>query len=68
MYSEKAKKFSKISTMYIFVLCSNSQIYGGDFGKFCGLFRIYELYKQLVLLFLVLWCLHHNKSALNLFC
>ena len=27
-----------------FVLCSNSQIYGGDFAKFCGLLRIYELY------------------------
>ena len=27
-----------------FVLCSASQIYGGDFAKFCGLPRIYELY------------------------
>ena len=27
-----------------FVLCSVSQIYGGDFAKFCGLLRIYELY------------------------
>ena len=27
-----------------FVLWSNGQIYGGDFAKFCGLFRIYELY------------------------
>ena len=27
-----------------FVLCSNGQIYGGDFAKFCGLLRIYELY------------------------
>jgi hypothetical protein len=28
-----------------FVLCSpsNGQIYGGDFVKFCGLLRIYEL-------------------------
>ena len=26
------------------VLCSNGQIYGGDFAKFCGLLRIYELY------------------------
>ena len=26
-----------------FVLCSNGQIYGGDFAKFCGLLRIYEL-------------------------
>ena len=28
-----------------FALCSNGQIYGGDFAKFCGLLRIYELYK-----------------------
>ena len=26
-----------------FVLCSNGQIYGGDFAKFWGLLRIYEL-------------------------
>ena len=26
-----------------FVLCSNSQIYGGDFANFFGLLRIYEL-------------------------
>ena len=26
-----------------FVLCSNGQIYGGDFAKFYGLLRIYEL-------------------------
>ena len=28
----------------IFVLCTASQIIGGDFAKFCGLLRIYELY------------------------
>ena len=28
-----------------FVLCSNCQIYGGDFAKFWGLPRIYELYQ-----------------------
>ena len=27
-----------------FGLCSNSQIYGGDVAKFCGLLRIYKLY------------------------
>ena len=27
----------------LFVLCTASQIIGGDFGKFCGLLRIYEL-------------------------
>ena len=27
----------------IFVLCTVSQIIGGDFAKFCGLLRIYEL-------------------------
>ena len=33
-----------------FVLCSNSQICGGDFAKFCGLLKIYELYRH------KLWC------------
>ena len=28
-----------------FVLCSASQKQGEDFAKFCGLLRIYELYK-----------------------
>ena len=28
----------------LFVLCSASQVIGGDFAKFCGLLRIYELY------------------------
>ena len=27
----------------IFLLCSTSQIYSGDFAKFCGLLRIYQL-------------------------
>ena len=31
-----------------FVLCGASQIYGGDFAKFCGLLRIYEIYKGAV--------------------
>ena len=29
-----------------FVLCSASQIYGRNFAKFCGLLRIYELYRS----------------------
>ena len=41
IYSEKATKFCKISTVsYI------GQIYSGDFAKICGLLRIYELYKR----------------------
>ena len=28
----------------LFVLCTASQIIGGDFTKFCGLLRIYEPY------------------------
>ena len=27
-----------------FFLCSNGQIYGGDFTRFCGLLNIYKLY------------------------
>ena len=29
-----------------FVQCGNGQIYGGDFAKFCGLLRIYELQSE----------------------
>ena len=43
VYSEKATKFlrnlhRRFDHYYI------RQIYGGDFGKICGLLRIYELY------------------------
>ena len=31
----------------LFVLCNASQIIGGDFTKFYGLLRIYELYAQM---------------------
>ena len=38
IYFEKAKKFCyRFDWHYI------EQIYGGDFAKFCGLLRIYEL-------------------------
>ena len=37
-----------------FVLCSNGQISGGDFAKFCGFLRIYELYS-------ILWNLWSTK-------
>ena len=30
----------------LFVLCTASQIIGGNFAKFCGLLRIYEVYLQ----------------------
>ena len=30
----------------LFVLCTANQIIGGDFVKFCGLLRIYELYVE----------------------
>ena len=43
MYSEKAPKFCKISFVPWFVLCSDGQIFGRDFAKFCGLLRIYGL-------------------------
>ena len=39
VYSEKATKFCEISTL----LLSTVQKLGGDFAKFCGLLRIYEL-------------------------
>ena len=42
IYSEKAKKFFKISTNYL--TGRKGQIIGGDFAKFCGLLRIYDRY------------------------
>ena len=54
IYAEKATKFCEISTAdhkilrnlhRRFDLHYIGQIYGGDFAKFCGLLRIYELYK-----------------------
>ena len=52
IYSEKATNFSEISTADLSYVSSNGQIYGGDFTKFCGLLRIYELYhKHLFVIF-----------------
>ena len=45
IYSKKATKFCKISTLDLTVTTYLGQIYGEDFAKFCGLLRIYELYK-----------------------
>ena len=43
IYCEKATKFYEISTLILSVMyCRQKQ--GGDFAKFCGLLRIYELY------------------------
>ena len=44
MYSEKATKFCEISTVDLTGTTYIGQIYCGDFAKFCGLLRIYELY------------------------
>ena len=38
------------------------QIYGGDFSKFCGLLRIYELY-LLQSISMAIQCLHHQNSS-----
>ena len=35
----------------LFVLCTASQIIGGDFTKFCDLLRLYELYPIHTILF-----------------
>ena len=32
--------------LFVLDLCTASQIIGGDFAKFCGLLRIYELYSK----------------------
>ena len=58
-YSEKATNFYEIST----VVCSNGQIYIGDFAKFCGLLRIYELYNNQLLISV----LEHEKRFSRFF-
>ena len=44
MFSKNATKIFKIFTADL-TLCSKCQIDGEDFVNFCGLLRIYELYK-----------------------
>ena len=50
VYSWLKMRFCEKDTNFLqnhhlrFFLCSNGQIYGRDFAKFCGLLRIYELY------------------------
>ena len=44
--SEKATKFCEISNVDLSYVFSKVQIYGGNFAKFCGLLRIYELYQN----------------------
>ena len=43
IYSKKATNFFEIFPVDLSYVCSASQIYGGDFAKFCGLLKIYEL-------------------------
>ena len=48
IYYKKATKFCEISTVDLsYYVLSNNQIYSGDFAKFCGLLRIYELYHKI---------------------
>ena len=42
IYSEKAAKFCEISTVDLFYVVQVKST-GGDFAKFCGLLKIYEL-------------------------
>ena len=42
IYSDKATKFCEISTVDLSYVCSNGQIYSGNFAKLCGLLRIFE--------------------------
>ena len=44
IYSEKATKFCKISTVDLYYVVM-MHYWSGDFAKLCGLLRIYELYK-----------------------
>ena len=47
IYSEKVTNVCEICTVDLTII---GQIYGGDFAKFCGLLRIYELYLPLQIL------------------
>ena len=42
VHSEKATKFCEISTNF---LTGSNIIIGGDYAKFCGLLRMYEIYE-----------------------
>ena len=44
IYSEEATKFCKISTLNLTIVHT---VKCGDFTKFCGLLRIYELSKKI---------------------
>ena len=46
-----------------FALCSNGQIYRGDFAKFWGHLRIYELYKLISYYYVVNIYFFQNKLA-----
>ena len=48
IHSEKATKFCEIPTNYLTGSTYIGQIIGGDFAKFCGLLRIYELYQAML--------------------
>ena len=58
----------------LFVLCTASQIIGGDFAKFCGLLRIYELYhpaknpKIWIFFYCAQWKNSNFQIFLNYFC
>ena len=43
MFSKKATKIDEIFIVDL-TLCSNCQIFGKDFVKFCGILRKHELY------------------------
>ena len=46
-------KSSLLSRLAVAILCTASQIIGGDFAKVCGLLKIYELYYSSGLLFIL---------------
>ena len=49
VYSEKATKFCKISTIFDWQYIG--WIIGGDFAKFCGFLRIYELWYLILFIY-----------------
>ena len=46
IYSEKATKYFEISLSLLSTGVHSDKSKGGDFAKFCGLLKMYELYYQ----------------------
>ena len=67
IYSKKATKFCEISTLLLsYVVPVKSKVETGDFAKFCGLLRIYELWSKVRWRFRkILWPTQNIRTLQN---